>query len=222
MRFAWSDRDRSRWSSESHRGRYLHCNALMNPPAQTTPLYTCQYVGYAICPIYATPVESLAIFAVASTYYVTTTFQLEESIGRWDKPYPPSGPDPQLRYNQPRYLWQQPKGSKEIARLQAMSAFGCPTLVQLFDHVVRKCNPMDGIPATLSARDLRNVVPRPANPGRGLSLGTPTTTGASAASAEAPSRKGMRKRRRSQTEPAGHAKALEGGLERGEHWPTEQ
>jgi len=172
--FLWTNADRECFATDTQRARYLKCNALINPLPEDTPLYAVQYIGYSSCPTYTTTINSLVIFAtkvITPTYYLCTTEQLEGILKPWNKRWPAEGPEPKARLNQPPQMWKRQAGPIPPELLQ-LNPFKVASAQVLYQEVVRRCVPIVGEMApTFTARELREIVPRPRQPEDGIMLG---------------------------------------------------
>lgn len=174
LNFVWSEEDQARFARDAQRGRYLKCNALINPPPDGLPLFAIQYIGYSSYPTYFTPVESLVVFANEQSYYLATTEELKHTLGLWNKPYKASGPDPEARLNQPTGLWQAPSTrSKSVsATLSKLDPFKVDSPVLLYAAITGRCRAMGEVAPTFTAGELRGILPHPEAPEAGLPLGS--------------------------------------------------
>lgn len=171
MPFTWDDEVSAGFANETHRGRYLKCSALINAPPPESPLYAMHYVGRS--PVYATSADSMVLLATEEAYYPAKMSEFELVVGRWDKSYKPSGPDPDSRLNQASFMWADPRNKSDVEKRQSMSKFKVDSVSALYDAIVQRCCPSGGIAATfISGAELRSAVPRPLNPEQGVHLGT--------------------------------------------------
>lgn len=180
VHFIWTETDRERFAADTPRARYLKCNAIINPLPEDTPLYAVQYIGYSSCPTYTTTENSLVIFATkvpTPTYYLCTTEQLEVILKLWNKRWPAEGPEPEARLNQPPQMWKRLAGAvpEELRKLDDFKISSAQTLYQ---EVIGRCVPVVGdMKPTFTARELRDIIPRPQHPEGGVRLGV-TSAGA--------------------------------------------
>ena len=72
------------------------------------------------------------------------------------------------------------------------------SLDTLFDELWRWCSPSTPrhVASTFLASELRDIAPTPSNPDTGISLGSPAADTGSVASADPPSRRGVRQKRK--------------------------
>lgn len=171
MDYVWNEAAYRDFVREPHRGRYLKCNALINPPPDLTPLFAVQFVDTMRGVAYTTPVPSLILYATDVAYYLAGTDELEQTVGRWSRRWRPSGADPEARLNTAPFLWNATTAEAQQQKT-TMERFKQTTIEALYDELVRRCvAEVDGIPATFEASELIHVVPRPSRPEPGIALG---------------------------------------------------
>ena len=186
MNYVWSDTSRAAFLAESHRGRYLKCDFMTNPPQDTIPLYAIQYTSHSNQALYITPVDSLILTATKTCFYLVKCSELEKVGGRWpSKKRPPKGPDPGQRLNTAPYLWD---GKKDPQKAQALQSYQRLGLEEVYRNVIVQCNPAN-LKSTFSAIELRGLIPRPLDPEIGFALGSHTIDQVFK-SADPPSRRG--------------------------------
>lgn len=176
MNFSWNDEKMvAAFFRESQRGRYLKCNAIINPPAGSTPLYSIQFASFNYSLTFVTGKESLVLYATEDAYYLATTNQLDQTIGRrTQESRSVSGPDPVLRLANPHYIWSEPVTENDAEKLHAFHQFRHTELESVYNEITRSCVGYIGnIKSTITAAELRDLVPRPFAPSRGITLGTP-------------------------------------------------
>lgn len=66
----------------SHRAQFLKSNAILNPPLLQTPLFVIQLIHKENIPLFATNPESLVIFLAAFAYFMATTEDVDNALGR--------------------------------------------------------------------------------------------------------------------------------------------
>jgi hypothetical protein len=186
LNFVWTESDRARFAQDTQRARYLKCNALINPLPEGTPLYAVQYISYSSCPTYTTTRNSFVIFATtvpAPTYYLCTTKQLEVILKPWNKRWPAEGPEPEARLNQPPQMWKKNQTGAVPPELRQLDPYKVASAQMIYNEITRRCIPLLGeIPPTFTARELRDIIPRPQSPEDGVRLGSRAATLQSAAS----------------------------------------
>ncbi|KAG9568552.1 hypothetical protein KCU71_g2701, partial [Aureobasidium melanogenum] len=168
MKYAWSDQSREAFLSETHRGRYLNSDIMINPPQPEAPLYAMQYVFTNNQFIYTTPVESLVLLATDNSFYLARTTDLERIGGMWPTgKRPPRGPEPHKRLNTVGYVWDR---TKDPVKADAMEPYKVRDLEELYERIVNCCDPLN-LPSTFAASEVAQLVPRPRAPEPGLPFG---------------------------------------------------
>jgi hypothetical protein len=186
MNFIWSQETTANFLAESHRGRYLKCDFMVNPPIDMTPMYAIQYVSHSNQALYKTPIDSLILAATKSNFYLSKCSTFEEVGGRWPSwKRSPKGPDPGKRLDTAPYLWDEKKDPEKAAALQTDQM---TSLEDVYTKVVDQCKPTN-LSSTFSAIQLRGLIPRPVAPEIGLPLGAPDAD-EQFKSADPPSRRG--------------------------------
>lgn len=137
-------------------------------------MYAIQYATGSRYPLYATSSNSLAILATSSTFYLASTAELEQHIGRWPKDKrPPTCSNPKSRIDTAPYLWTATKKANEIETQDVMKRlFEVNDIETLYDMIIQRCEP-GSMTASFTARELQNLLPRPTAPESGVALGTP-------------------------------------------------
>ena len=191
--FVWSAQNATAFRHESHRGRYLKCNALINPPKEPCPIYPMQVITSSDAPIYSTQQKSLVIFTTQSALYLASTAELEETPGGWPSKQLPKGPDPKRRLSKIPHLWDKTDHESHEDFI-VMQPYRVRDLVSLYDEIVKRCE-SSGVPSTtVSAIDQH--IPRPAASEPGDPLGTTVPTSASIRKSATPTRRGEKKQKR--------------------------
>lgn len=177
MNFKHDNTTQAAFDAESQRGRYLKCNALINPPSELTPLYAIQFNDSAVSQLYITQKPSLALIMNASHFFLASTIDLERIVGRWGsgKAKRPTGADPHLRLDTMPYLYDQDKlAAGTRSKFEQLQGYRYDGIEQVYHAIIRLCNRGTGsIPVTMNVNMLRGVVPRGNSPYGGMSLGTP-------------------------------------------------
>ncbi|KAG9693658.1 hypothetical protein KCU95_g3198, partial [Aureobasidium melanogenum] len=169
INYTWTQESRQAFLSDTHRGRYLKSDIMINPPEPLVPLYAMQYVSSNNQSLYKTPTESLILLATDTSFYLVTTTEMERIGGGWPiGKRPPRGPEPEKRLNTVGYVWDR---NKDTVRAAAMLPYQSLHLEDLYQRIVNRCNPLD-LPSTFTAGDLPGLIPRPPAPEAGLPLGT--------------------------------------------------
>jgi hypothetical protein len=114
----------------------------------------------------------MVVLACDETYYLATTSQLEHTLGAWNKPWKASGPEPEARLNQPPGLWHNAKSQATTAVLSKLDSYKVQSPELLYKEITRRCSPLGEIRPTLTAGELRAILPRPAAPEAGSPLGS--------------------------------------------------
>ena len=194
--------------AESHRGGYLECNAIQNPPPPATPLYAIQYASSPSNAICMTPTPTLILYATASDFYLLNIIAAETVIGRWRKgKASPAGPEPELRLDFAAYLWVSTSPVSEQC-LKNLEMFKTADMMELYHRILRQCHPFTGsVLSSSDAHELREITPGPTAPQSGIPLGTPIGDYQSGNEplAEPPTRRGVERPRR-----VDHSAALSG------------
>ncbi|KAK1814605.1 hypothetical protein LTR12_010991 [Friedmanniomyces endolithicus] len=197
MELAWSEGQEKSFVAEQQRGRYLKCNALLNPPASCTPLYAIQVADHARAITYQTPEPTLIIFQTPATLYLIDTKAATDMIGAWSKAWRPSGPEPDNRLNTAPFLWSSDSAHAQQKRAD-MQHLQHSSLSSLYQEILRRCAPdaPGGLLASFTAAECRlHIIPRPSSPGRGIALGEPESNTPVEQSADPPSRRGVPRKR---------------------------
>ncbi|CZT16408.1 uncharacterized protein RCC_02251 [Ramularia collo-cygni] len=162
----WNDASTRDFYRNTHRARYLKANALLSALPEATPLYAIQYVHHADFLLFATPRESLVVFATRDSFYLTTTHSIGRKQGRVR-----GGVEPESRLEVPRSLW----GEGDVQG--SFNKVG--TLEELYLRISSDCALIAGrVNPTISKGELSAIVPRPVAPDENLTavaLGTPFT-----------------------------------------------
>lgn len=209
MDYTWSEEATARFFKTPHRARYLSCDAVGNSPHHATPLFAIQFSNFAKSILYATSTASLILLCTDTAYFLATTLQVEQAAGRWQGKKPPADPDiaQRLQASAIHGLWT---GAQPTEAVQDMQQYQLPDLrevyLQIVDMVERR-----KLVSTMTADELRDLIPRPVAPERGEELGTPIegllegsaaeVPGTTEPSAEPPSRRLVRKPRRGRSKP---------------------
>lgn len=203
MKYTWSKESQASFHHDSHRGRYLKCDFLVNPPPAPTPLYAIQYLVYKNQPIYTTPTKSLVLFSTDHCFYVVADSTAEALIGRWPKgKKAPAGPDPESRLDTAPYVWDESivdtNKNKETKTqwqrcLKTMHENKIQSIEALYERIVMTCDPRH-MSSTFTADEFRHFLPAPLAPNDGAALGTQYTT-QTFQSGNPPSRRGVPRKR---------------------------
>ena len=162
----WTDEERSRYHSTSHRGRLLRSDLFVNPPDDVVPLHCIQYAPYFISSLYSVPEGSLVIQKTESAFYLSSVTELQDLNGLWRRgKRRPAGPDPHLRLNGMSFLWktrslvESGELDPEDAHIwQTMQSLAFRDLESLFDRILERCG-SDASAASVDMRTLRNRLP---------------------------------------------------------------
>ncbi|KAK3075574.1 hypothetical protein LTR53_001012 [Teratosphaeriaceae sp. CCFEE 6253] len=205
MNFTWTEAEQARFATESQRGRYLKCNAIINRPADYVPLFALQLIDHARAVAYFTPTPSLVIYQTSESYYLASTTELlrPQVVGRWSKSWAPQGPEPQARLNTAPFLWQA-SSNDAISRRTAMRDLEHDTLEALYAEISHLCSfeTSSSLESTFTAAQMvHEIVPRPTHPTVGVAVGHPQPqrgpTGLAVPpvepSSDPPSRRGIRR-----------------------------
>jgi hypothetical protein len=177
--FTWSDAARARYLASSHQFRLVSSDFHINFPAEDAPLHSFQIVSDGQYAAYAVPGRSHVILMTPEALYLVPVADYERIVGRWPaSKAPPKSPDPHLRLNNVKALWQDP--SRDV-RCQALESFQISSLDVMHREILRSCTP--SVP---TVSQVRQTIPRPLQPEVGSPLGTPLA-------AVRPSRRGARK-----------------------------
>lgn len=197
MNYVWSNESRQAFLDESHRGRYLKSDIMINPPQSRVPLYAIQYVASNNQAIYKTQIDSLVLLAATESFFLVKTSDLERIGGDWPSKgkKPARGPEPEKRLDTAGYVWDR---HKDTVKADAMIPHRVRAVEDLYHRIVNRCNPTD-LPSTFDAGELRTLIPRPEAPEAGLPLGV-SNGDQSFKSAYAASRRGEYRRKKARTE----------------------
>jgi hypothetical protein len=180
MNYKWSEPARANFFNSSHRSRYLACDALINPPSDNIPLYAIQYAKHAQYALYATLDETLIVLATPTTFYLVTSSEMEQIIGHRRKGGRKlMGPDPGSRLDTAPYLWQQSAlnnaNQAQHKTYNKMQDYRHKNIKELHNGIIQKCR-SEVMGSTLTAKELRQIIPRPSLPEAGIPLGTPLSS----------------------------------------------
>lgn len=180
--------------NSSHRARFLQSNAILNPPLLQTPLFAIQLIHTENIPLFATNPESIVIFSAAFAYFMATTEDVDNALGR---KVSRSKAFRELRLEIPHIFKDSARGS-EISNRDTGQR--CESLESLYNAVTILCRSLS---PTFTAKQLREeVIPRPSNllsQRAGIPLGTPLPEEDDCMS-NAPSRMGEKRKRRRKEE----------------------
>ena len=188
MDFVWDDEARSAFFADTHRGRYLRSDFIMNGPPSETPLYCIQYLGAMNDQLFATPHESLAIFSTSSSNYVFTMSELKRQLEK----------APQNRLSAPQYLWKPElldNGKSKMYDYKKRQRDGLePSAVDNLEGVYAEllgycAGPQRRLWQSSTAEEVTQLLPRPA---QAATVGTALGEGQSA---EPRSRRGETRKR---------------------------
>jgi hypothetical protein len=161
MRYQWSDSSKARYLQSPHRLRYIACDFQLNPPPSQTPLYCFQIASDPRYPIYKTEHSSFIILR-ADPLYVGKVADLGAVIGSPTRRR--RGPDAEKRLGQPSRVWNKDATNSELDQFKRTS------LEELYRTIIDVCHPAT-TSASMTANELRQLIPRPLNPEIGLPLG---------------------------------------------------
>jgi hypothetical protein len=176
MNYQWSKATRVNFYRSTHRSRYLACDGLINPPTDDVPLYAIQYASNAQYPLYTTRDETLIILATPTKYYLVTSLVMQQVVGHRGKGRKLAGTDSMFRLDTAPYLWQaQALANADEPQNDAyteMQDYKCKDIRDLYNQITDKCT-SEIMGSTLTAKELRAMIPRPYSPEAGVPLGVP-------------------------------------------------
>ncbi|THX31612.1 hypothetical protein D6D12_02718 [Aureobasidium pullulans] len=172
MDYSWTDQAQRGFYSESHRGRYLKCNALINPPPDATDIHCVQFIN-SLQPVYVTSNLSLVVYANETEFYLSTTTELDAILGRQRFNRATRAPHSDLIIAKTPYVWNKtlllnPRNNRWDEEARIMERFKITSFEGLFEKITLQCGT---VPPTMRASELRTTIPHPAYPEIGIPLG---------------------------------------------------